>query len=274
MNIMKWCCGLAFLLSLAMFGRIVPGAEAVPTPSVGTRRPVAIGDPIICLLCIDVVQQAKQAVKDPDLQKNVEDGFQNGVCALFPKDEGTKCKERVKAYAPLVFQLVSNNLNPKIFCQDISLCPDHPVPPPAENQPAVPLLQSAVLLSSLYLSLPRTASGGISCDVCLFTVHEAVEKLTSNKTEDKVISMVDEVCLTMPSAVEKWCWLFIHEVVNEAIKLAVDDLIQPLQVCESLNFCSSRGNQVSSYVRSKAAEDNHRVIGKHHALTFRPFGQK
>ncbi|KAL8616915.1 hypothetical protein ACOMHN_041834 [Nucella lapillus] len=253
------CSSVMFFFSLMMVG--TAGAMSVLAAGVsgevaaGSRGLLGGGLSITCLLCIDVVQQAKQAVKNPDLQKDVQKGFEEGVCALFPDD----CQSKVVLYAPLVFDLVTKSLDPQTFCEDIGLCVDTPIPPAPVQRPqsAMTLLKSAALLSSLSMSesAPRSGGSDLNCEVCMFIVHEAVKTLTSNITEDKVLRIVDKARLALPAEMQKACWSVMQDLVVTVFQVAGDALIHPRRVCATLHFCSAYGAGLLLYETRKAAEE-------------------
>ncbi|KAK7101515.1 hypothetical protein V1264_019889 [Littorina saxatilis] len=88
----------------------------------GDRVTPVVGDTVMCFLCTTVMGEMKQTMNDPQMEKNMEDAMENGLCPFVP--EGLDCKTKVHTFGPILFEMIHREMDPMTFCQDMAMCAD------------------------------------------------------------------------------------------------------------------------------------------------------
>ncbi len=76
----------------------------------------------------------------------------------------------------------------------------------------------------------------LECEFCKFFVEEIEQMISSNKTEEHIIEVLDKICYILPKQVEPPCVEFIEKSVPELIDL-LQKYENPKIICENLKLC-------------------------------------
>lgn len=187
----------------------------------------------LCGICEKVFKQALQVLGNKETQQTVLADLLYG-CSLLPAAKADKCAGLVTEYYTAAIELLEST-SPEQFCRDAAnLCA-------SGEEAREPTRQLAALLGSkpeLKLISSRT-SNSQQCAECRFVVNEAKKKLKDPANQVKLTTFLTETCNKFPDYKDE-CLMLLEEYLPILFS-NVDELLNPVNVCRKVGFCSSKG---------------------------------
>jgi len=200
-----------------------------------------------CLLCKTVLGELQNIDRSEAMQQEVENFLKKNLCGMMGTLQGV-CEQTVVDFAPELFELLANELNPDEFCAAIGFCSAQPIIPAAAAGQSVESVLRAVLPVSMPksgppkvpqpVSSPVSAGPTVPCELCELVIKYIDSELSDNATEAEIVKAVDEVCDILPDTVKETCEQFVAQYGPTVIALLLQEL-DPNQVCAKLGLCPS-----------------------------------
>ncbi|XP_053383474.1 uncharacterized protein LOC123564714 [Mercenaria mercenaria] len=175
-----------------------------------------------CDICKDLVTQIDDLVKDKTNQDKFMYEVENYVCPKLGtlQDE---CKQLVEEYAPALFELLVNELDPKTLCEEVGFCTVPSLPKVTEAKQVEP----AGMVGSGYVEK------SMECTLCSLIMEEVDNLLKQNETVITIEDLLDKVCKRLPTKeLDKHCEEFISKYGPRVINLLAKE-----KVCEEIGVC-------------------------------------
>ncbi|XP_076449511.1 uncharacterized protein LOC143285942 [Babylonia areolata] len=196
------------------------------------------GDSLKCSLCEMVMEKIDNTVAsnktEAELSKLLED-----ACSLVPGNLKDLCDELVDSYTPTIIQLLLQQLDPHLICDELELCQKDlmtGVVPPPEDIVEEEIAQDVHEEEEEEVNLPRET---IECQLCELVMESIDKAIAQNRTEAVVEKALDEVCSVIPDKMQSQCLSFVDQYAAVVVQLIVQEL-QPLQVCTFLTLCQQQ----------------------------------
>lgn len=188
-----------------------------------------------CDICMKAAKDVQNALRDPTLQKDIMTALEDEVCPMLGA-LSTECKTYVAEYAPMVFQIVVAELDPKTICQTFGVCSAAKA---QQKLTAVPLGHTLGTVHIIPAQPQTKLAASPQCVLCEFVLTELEHKLTTHETKAEIEAALKEVCSLMPTSIEKECNAFVMQYGDLVINLILQE-IQPKMVCTTLGLCESK----------------------------------
>lgn len=191
-----------------------------------------VGSNFTCSLCENGAKSIQDALRDPKLQKEIENDVKNILCPLLPGKLALECKTYVDAYAPLAFQLMVVEFDPESFCQMMSFCSKQ------TEQPRVIHLDLGSAGTKVAVAPSRKEESGPDCVLCEFVMKELTGLLKKNATQEEIEVALDRVCSVMPASVKTECTDFVNKYAPMIINMLLA-YADPGMVCKEIGLCTA-----------------------------------
>lgn len=179
-----------------------------------------------CVMCKTALGEIQTLSKDKAVQSEVEFYLKTIVCAQMGSLKDA-CDSSVMQYAPELFELIAEELDPATRCQSLGFCTALNKNKISEN--ATPQL----------VHTPKKVKASPQCVMCEFVMREIDGMLTNNATEKEIIAALDKVCSILPSTISDECKGFVDQY-GPAVIILLSEELSPALVCSTLGLCSSK----------------------------------
>ncbi|KAK3580729.1 hypothetical protein CHS0354_005737 [Potamilus streckersoni] len=188
-----------------------------------------------CQICKVVVQELQNLDRDEITQEKVKNFIETKLCPKLASFSGF-CQQYVEEYAPVVFMLLANELDPDTLCAFIGFC----INPTVLKVIEAPLLTLARPVSTTKLQQSDSVKIDILCPICHLAMVELDQILGEKATKDEIKAAVDKVCDRLSTSdLQKQCEALIQQYEDAIIDFLVREL-DPSKVCIYLHLCSSQ----------------------------------
>ncbi|ESO85794.1 hypothetical protein LOTGIDRAFT_221240 [Lottia gigantea] len=220
-----------------------------------------------CDVCKTAVTEVRDLDRNPQVQSVVVNFLNDDVCS-FLGQSADLCKQYVKAYAPILFQLISSELDPVKVCTEIGLCPGKqavelktPVKQavvlktPVDVQPQSPMYR---IFESKPIQEVKDVSASVECVVCEFVMRELVKELGNNASATEIKAFLDKICGVLPSTISTECVQFVDQYAQVIISL-LEQEIDPKVICTKIGLCTQTKHKETP---KKVVDDRQVIIHK------------
>lgn len=173
-----------------------------------------------CTSCNYLVHFMQEALRQQSTEDDVEN-FMKKICGKFPEKFRGECKGIVDLYGDTMFSFFEQEMNPRYICPLIKMCP--------------PNLNINDLAKTAVDDKP-------TCPFCLLALQEVQEMIESNKTKEKIESVLGRLCNHLNGKLKDQCTAFVKQYTDEVVEMLMADLT-PQEACSYLKLCN--GNQVA-----------------------------
>merc|ERR1711974_138456 len=162
-----------------------------------------------CSICKTVLGFAEHLLSENATQADIEKVLDD-ICNILPSSLAAGCNSLINTYAPEIVSYIIADYTPDQICQALKIC------------------TSEVFTDS-----------DIECTICKFLVTFGEDFITENKTENAILSDLEKVCSTLPSAEYRaTCVSIINTFGPEIITLVLEHETTDL-VCSQIKCCPS-----------------------------------
>ncbi|GFN91862.1 proactivator polypeptide, partial [Plakobranchus ocellatus] len=182
----------------------------------GRLSPINPSDEI-CDTCKTVIDD----IRSMDRDKNVQDAIRsllNQTCKYMGQFKEL-CGVMIDEGLQYVFEIIASEMEPEVVCEKLHLCP-------GEGQKTMEKISA------------DEANWGIECALCEFVMREVDKMLLSNKTEEAILKILDEVCTRLPPSISQQCEELLNKYKADILKILTKEL-DPKSVCTMLNICKN-----------------------------------
>ncbi|XP_060569459.1 uncharacterized protein LOC132727883 isoform X3 [Ruditapes philippinarum] len=175
-----------------------------------------------CDVCKDLINQVDELIRDKANQDKFIYEVKNVVCPELGTLQD-QCKELVDEYAPMLFELLVNELDPSTFCEEVGFCPV----PSVTTVELTKVEEPAGMVGAGYVKQSE------ECTICL-TIQTYVDNLLKkNDTVKTIDDLLDKVCKRLPTKLlDEHCEDFVQKFGHEMIdKLSKENVCQLIDVC-------------------------------------------
>jgi len=208
-----------------------------------------------CLTCEQYLGTIHLLLSNPESEKEVIAALESS-CSYLPAAYQSVCTPLMATFAPeAVKWLVNYIAKPQQFCSLIGLCKS------TGGRNVIPLLRNIqnkdvyVLhntMKAAKIEMPKsvikttavnTPKSGQYCEACLYITKYVDKIVEQNSTEEEIKAAFEESC-TYLSAIIPNCKQVVDQYADQAIKMLVDGLLKPEQVCLELGLCPAKVKSV------------------------------
>lgn len=194
-----------------------------------------VGSIETCLLCKTAVSEIREMIRTTATQNAIKDFMKTDIC---PKIGTLKdgCILVIDEFAGQAFEFFATILDPEIRCHNFGFCEAVISSPPASA--------SAIVRQAT----PQEVNNGPSaeCILCEYVMKEILTLIENNRTEEKIMAALDEVCNVLPSSLKQSCLDFVN-VYGRAILSLLETQVSPAEVCTLLGLCKSQKVELVKY---------------------------
>lgn len=184
------------------------------------RVPTVKGNAITCELCDMAITYLDKQVGDTRTEQSIEAAL-TSLCSSLPKSYAEECDQLVATYTPQLIQLLLQQLQPSVICQELGLCTS-----------ASKGVLKKVPTESL---LPKQS---VQCDVCTLAMGYLDNALKENRTQEAIEQALDQVCSYLPKQYVEECQALVKEYEGVLIELLIQQL-EPSLICKELGLCTT-----------------------------------
>ncbi|XP_054162734.1 prosaposin-like [Oppia nitens] len=205
-----------------------------------------IADDPTCNFCVTVVTNVKEIISGGPTELEVK-FFVEDACHYLGSFEN-ECVSLSDEYIDNMFQYIRQNLNPKKFCKSIGACNTTKAIIESNNQSekfadiseVINIFppQTVVQLTPLQ-SAVENGNNDMECVICKRVVEYVIKQLSDNRTEEEIITALQQVCSLFPVRDRSKCSNFIEQYANELIHILIDEG-DPNLACTLLGVCVPR----------------------------------
>ncbi|KAI8521805.1 hypothetical protein Bbelb_015590 [Branchiostoma belcheri] len=203
---------------------VCKAVKLCPTSELIARlQQVQKGPNSICDDCEEVMQKAHDYVADNATQAELIKRLKDDFCSRLG-DLEQECDTLIDTYGPIIFNLLSQELDPEKVCQAIGFCP------------SLKALRMSVLQPAQEVVQTEKVGESVGCVICEFVMQLVDEELSANSTEKEITDALDKVCSHFPDTIRDECTDFVNEygpAVIQLLKLELD----PQRICKTLGLC-------------------------------------
>lgn len=193
-----------------------------------------------CDLCVQLVKH----LRDILITNTTEEEFKMvlvGLCKMSDfKDE---CDEFVVQYFDAVYHFLVYELNGKVLCAEIKICPNNTRDSITSSATGASTLQlpleriKTTSMSQEIMEIPLQHNKKIECAFCEYSLHVLQQEITLPSNERELTIFFERACYTLPFAsVRETCKTFFDSYTAQLIALLSNDM-DPSMVCPSLGVC-------------------------------------
>ncbi|XP_077999573.1 prosaposin-like isoform X1 [Glandiceps talaboti] len=202
------CFGLGFCQ-----GRLA-GKLTVPIVDIKPAKKVAQKSSIECAVCTLAMQEIDSLITQNSTISEII-SVVDKVCTILPDTIRGECKTFIDDYGVQIINLLVLKLSPNEICTKLGLC--------TANQKS-------------FRDLKDT-----ECSLCELVVQYLDSFIDKNQTKQKIVQGLHEFCNILPDSLKGQC----NDIITQygmAIPELLEQLLDPLKVCELIGLCTS--NQV------------------------------
>ncbi|RUS88535.1 hypothetical protein EGW08_003711, partial [Elysia chlorotica] len=188
----------------------------------GRLSPIA-SESEVCATCETVIKDIRSMDRDAKVEDAIR-GLVNETCKYMGEFEKL-CKVMVDEGLEYVFEIIATELEPEAVCQKLHLC----------SGDGMKTKVKPVATEKASLSGPK-------CALCEFMMKEVDKTLLSNKTEEAILKVLDQVCSRLPPSIAQECEALLNQYKPEIVKLLSKELA-PENVCTFLGICTKNAHQ-------------------------------
>ncbi|CAL4060457.1 unnamed protein product, partial [Meganyctiphanes norvegica] len=197
------------------------GINVNPIGQNGFVGAAAKKDDQMCVMCEFAIHFLQNMLEQKDTREDIEQAVEN-LCDLMPKSIAEQCEDYVEAYGDQVIEMLDQEMDPKVICPLLGLCPapsnEAPTPGHAVEEPV---------------------EDDVSCVMCEYAMEQLDEMIKDDKTEDSIKHALENLCSKLPKSIKGECKFFVDLYTDKIIQLLLDDLT-PDQVCTALHLCKTK----------------------------------
>lgn len=167
-----------------------------------------------CTVCTGLTEYVKdqviQGIVGPELTNLL-----NNWCGKLQAPFSTFCQNLANKYVDTIVNWINEGIESLDMCSSIGLCETHV----AKN------------------SIPVIAKDNLSCDLCKAVIEYVEMLLVNKKTETQIISLVSQVCQTLPAPLNSVCQSVVEQYIPTILKL-IEQGVARLDICNRINMCT------------------------------------
>ncbi|CAH1795464.1 unnamed protein product [Owenia fusiformis] len=187
-----------------------------------------------CLLCHTVFEYLQVMERSKATQEEIEQFIETSLCSKLGQ-YAAECNQTVEQYAPLLFELISSELDPNEICKMIGFC--------QTSKMTVPLMLGGEVKPVSITRMTQKpkqvkVKSSTTCVMCEFVLREVDSLLKKNASEQEIVAALDKVCRILPSTISDECKDFVDQYGPAVIDLLAQEL-DPSMVCSTIGLCSS-----------------------------------
>jgi len=247
--------------------KVLIGAEEKKINNLSVDPPKPSSECVMCEFAINILSKMiqKNSTKDQLIaaMKNVCD-------KEMPAQFKDQCNQFVDTYGETIIEMLVQNMNPEMICQEINVCPKpatemnllgaekiyEKLPKEILEKDSVSMvdLKPAKLVKTVSPDLKifeeKQGDDSIGCSLCIYAAQLTDNFLKKNKTADEIDEELKMVCNYFPLKLGEECVAFITEYGPYVIQLIAADL-DPKEVCTELKLCGDEKKMTSFDIRNK-----------------------
>lgn len=178
-------------------------------------------DDQMCVMCEFAIHFLQNMLEQKDTREDIEQAVEN-LCDLMPKSIAEQCEDYVEAYGDQVIEMLDQEMDPKVICPLLGLCPA-----PSDEAPAPGH------------AVEEPIKDDVTCVMCEYAMTQLDEMIKDDKTEESIKHALENMCSVLPKSIKPECTLFVDMYTDKIIQLLLDDLT-PDQVCQALHLCKPK----------------------------------
>ncbi|XP_040054382.2 surfactant protein Ba [Gasterosteus aculeatus] len=194
--------------------------------------PQATGD--VCQDCTQIFELLADMVSNADLQKKMMDGLDH-LCKLLPGPATKACQEEVEKMLPLALSFIAGIVKPAEVCRIIGLCGS----PDKQEMLLSYFVREALQVSGRSENVAEMQPTA-QCSFCVLVIKTLEDLLPKERTEDALISLLEEICHILPASYRDQC----QTVIGKFSKPVLDAILSyatPEAVCTLMGLCNGKG---------------------------------
>lgn len=173
--------------------------------STETREKAEGGD-LECTVCTFLVGQVEQMVLSNKTVAEIESTLSE-LCDHLTGSWQSTCQTIIESDIPLIIGYLEDKLSPSVICEKIGLCAS---------------------------SVDVAADG--QCSLCSFLVGEVETLLTNGVVEEKIETVLDDMCTHLSGSMSSMCVNFVHNYLPTVIQLLVEKF-PASEICSKIGMC-------------------------------------
>ncbi|XP_064209529.1 prosaposin-like isoform X1 [Anguilla rostrata] len=188
-----------------------------------------------CKDCTQIVELFDDLISKAKTQELIENTL-DSLCARLSGDEAKDaCRKKAQQYLPIALRFLAKFLKPGQVCTFLGLCGSQ-----SEGK-EVELLTNHIADGDMTSVAPFRGTHpevqlSPQCTFCLFLVKKLESMLGTEKTEDAVVKLLNEVCAILPHSFRAQCEGFIAKYAKQLIEFLLSSAA-PHTVCMWLHLC-------------------------------------
>jgi len=200
-----------------------------------------------------------------------------GICSQLGQFKDT-CTNIINQYFDEIYSFIVNELDPDVVCTALGLCGESVRPMvslvPAQSTGNKFSAQNDISSNSLHwtpfksqgssikmtplMQLPETrympqalvpsiaeqktksptSKSSITCAFCEYAVHQLLDILKENRTEEAIKNALEQLCSYLPSTLTQECQEYVEDY-SELIISMLEQEVDPSTICTQLGLCSA-----------------------------------
>lgn len=170
---------------------------------------------LLCPLCEYVVKIVEDLIQGNRSVSAIEAALEK-VCNFLPSSLRGTCDSFVEEYAPALIELLVRAEPPEKICAQIGACSSTSRSSPVRSSPA---------------------PNDFKCAACEYIASLAEQFISSNRTEQEIVSFVEKVCKFLPGSLQAEC----DQIIESYGPAIIDFLINkedPKTLCSQIGLCA------------------------------------
>lgn len=212
-------------------------------------------DQIPCPLCVLVVKEAEDYIKNERTKDSVKKAL-NKVCSRLPPKPQLQCTDFVQTYYDELLEKLVSDFAPKDVCVDLKLCPsmiegldENIFRVGIEKADEIPYIGGDIDTNEIpdftVNGQPINAKESIGsgeCMLCVEVIGGAEGKIAKDMKKEQVEQILLRECSRF-RAYEGICDNFVKKNTDEIVKLLAQQL-SPKQICQQLELCATKAQDL------------------------------
>lgn len=177
----------------------------------------------LCDICQSLIGLIEDLVLEDILEPDIEI-LVGLVCAELPWPVSSVCDSIIDQFVADIVQMIIDGITALDICGKLGLCSSGAVAKPAYSFRRPVLKQS----------LPKD----FACDLCQEMIQYIKDVIIGGEIEGDIEELIDQYCDTFPYPASELCRAYMDMFLDDILE-AIEDEIDPLQICIDIGMCTS-----------------------------------
>lgn len=222
-------CSACLFCNNAKYDKALKTAVA-KKPSIKVRQTAidsvvkkSVNDKPLCSLCVQALQQIQDLLEKNTTVDDIVD-FMDDLCDRFGGDLADQCKDLVQQNINNIVTLLINDIKPQEICTSLDFCSSELKKLKEANSVSKNLKKNKIAID-------------VDCTVCKQTVKTVENLFLSQKSKDKLLQKLENVCAEFYSYSDT-CLNLLDEYFDQIYDFLLQE-VKPDKICQLLKYCDA-----------------------------------